>query len=113
MPTFIKSNVDATVNVNSEAIQSADYNYSDEALTLTFTMQRLASIIVDKIFERQDELDEELMAEWQLEILEQTELPNERDELNRLEEMLTKAISEDEFELAATLHKKIIKIKTK
>ena len=53
------------------------------------------------------------MAEWQLEILEQTELPNERDELNRLEEMLTKAISEDEFELAATLHKKIIKIKTK
>ena len=36
MPTFIKSNVDATVNVNSEAIQSADYNYSDEALTLTF-----------------------------------------------------------------------------
>ena len=76
-------------------------------------MQRLASIIVDKIFERQDELDEELMAEWQLEILEQTELPNERDELNRLEQMLTKAISEDEFELAATLHKKIIKIKTK
>ena len=76
-------------------------------------MQRLASIIVDKIFERQDELDEELMSEWQLEILEQTELPNERDELNRLEEMLTKAISEDEFELAATLHKKIIKIKTK
>jgi|TARA_R110002167_G_scaffold4684_8_gene22131 protein-arginine kinase activator protein McsA len=76
-------------------------------------MQKLASIIVDKIFERQDELDEELMAEWQLEILEQTELPNERDELNRLEEMLTKAISEDEFELAATLHKKIIKIKTK
>jgi len=76
-------------------------------------MQRLASIIVDKIFERQDELDEELMTEWQLEILEQTELPNERDELNRLEQMLTKAISEDEFELAATLHKKIIKIKTK
>ena len=75
-------------------------------------MQKLASIIVDKIFERQDELDEELMAEWQLEILEQTELPNEQDELNRLEEMLTKAISEDEFELAATLHKKIIKIKT-
>ena len=37
MPTFIKSNVDATVNVNSEAIQSADYNYSNEALTLTFT----------------------------------------------------------------------------
>ena len=37
MPTYIKSNVDATVNVISEAIQSADYNYSDEALTLTFT----------------------------------------------------------------------------
>ena len=33
---FVKSNVDATVNVNSEAIQSANYNYSDEALTLTF-----------------------------------------------------------------------------
>ena len=37
MPTFIKSNVDATVNVNSEAIKSADYNYGNEALTLTFT----------------------------------------------------------------------------
>lgn len=34
---YIKSNVDATVNVNSEAIKSADYTYSDEALTLTFT----------------------------------------------------------------------------
>jgi len=34
---YIKSNVDATVNVNSEAIKSADYTYSTEALTLTFT----------------------------------------------------------------------------
>ena len=34
---YIKSNVDATVNVDSEAIKSAYYNYSNEALTLMFT----------------------------------------------------------------------------
>ena len=34
--SYVKSNVDATVNVNSTAIDSADYNYSNEALTLQF-----------------------------------------------------------------------------
>ena len=34
---YIKSNVDATVSVNSEAIKSAYYNYANEALTLMFT----------------------------------------------------------------------------
>ena len=76
-------------------------------------MDRLASIIVDKMFERQDELDEEFMTEWQTQILVQTEMPNEQDELKRLEEMLTKAIEDEEFELAATIHQKITKLKSK
>lgn len=76
-------------------------------------MDRLASIIVDKIFERQAELDEEFMQEWQTQILIQTEMPNLDDELKRLEEMLTKAIEDEEFELAATIHQKITKLKSK
>ena len=76
-------------------------------------MNRLASIIVDKMFERQAELDEEFMTEWQTQILVQTEMPNEQDELKRLEEMLTKAIEDEEFELAATIHQKITKLKSK
>ena len=76
-------------------------------------MDRLASIIVDKMFERQAELDEEFMAEWQTQILIQTEMPNLDDELKRLEEMLSKALEDEEFELAATIHKKITKLKSK
>lgn len=76
-------------------------------------MDRLASIIVDKIFERQAELDEEFMEEWQTQILIQTEMPNLDDELKRLEEMLSKALEDEEFELAATIHKKITKLKSK
>ena len=76
-------------------------------------MDRLAEIIVDKMFERQAELDEEFMTEWQTQILVQTELPNKQDELKRLEEMLSKAIEDEEFELAATIHQKITKLKSK
>ncbi len=76
-------------------------------------MQKLASIITDMIFERQAELDEEFMAEWQTQILVQTEMPNKQDELKRLEEMLSKAIDDEEFELAATIHQKITKLKSK
>jgi len=76
-------------------------------------MQKLASIIVDKMFERQAELDEEFMTEWQTQILVQTAMPNEQDELKRLEEMLSKAIEDEEFELAATIHQKITKLKSK
>ena len=76
-------------------------------------MDRLASIIVYKMFERQDELDEEFMTEWQTQILTQTEMPNKQDELKRLEEMLSKAIDDEEFELAATIHQKITKLKSK
>ena len=76
-------------------------------------MDRLASIIVDKIFERQAELDEEFIEEWQTQILIQTEMPNLDDELKRLEEMLSKALEDEEFELAATIHKKITKLKSK
>ena len=76
-------------------------------------MNRLALIIVDMIFERQAELDEEFMSEWQTQILVQTEMPNKQDELKRLEEMLNKAIEDEEFELAATIHQKITKLKSK
>ena len=76
-------------------------------------MKKLASIITDMIFERQAELDEEFMAEWQTQILIQTEMPNLDDELKRLEDMLTKALEDEEFELAATIHKKITKLKSK
>ncbi len=76
-------------------------------------MNRLASIITNMIFERQAELDEEFMAEWQTQILVQTEMPNKQDELKRLEEMLSKAIEDEEFELAATIHQKITKLKSK
>ena len=76
-------------------------------------IDRLASIIVDKIFERQAELDEEFIEEWQTQILIQTEMPNLDDELKRLEEMLSKALEDEEFELAATIHKKITKLKSK
>ena len=76
-------------------------------------MDRLAEIIVDKMFERQAELDEEFMTEWQTQILIQTELPNKQDELKRLEEMLSKAIEDEEFDLAATIHQKITKLKSK
>ena len=76
-------------------------------------MNQLASMIVDKIFERQAELDEEFLAEWQEQIIEQTQLSNERDELKRLEALLSKAIEDEEFELAQRLHKRIVQIKTK
>jgi len=76
-------------------------------------MNKLASIITNMIFERQAELDEEFMAEWQTQILVQTEMPNKQDELKRLEEMLSKAIEDEEFELAATIHQKITKLKSK
>ena len=45
MPTYIKSNVDATVNVISEAIQSADYTYENEELTLTYAGGTRLSLI--------------------------------------------------------------------
>jgi len=34
--SYVKSNVDATVNVDSTAIETATYDYTSEALTLTF-----------------------------------------------------------------------------
>ena len=76
-------------------------------------MNQLALKIVDMIFERQAELDEEFMAEWQEQIIIQTQLPDPVDELNRLEELLQKALDDEEFELAAKIHKKITELKSK
>ena len=76
-------------------------------------IRRLASIIVDKIFERQTELDEEFLNEWQEQIIDQTALNNDQDEIQRLEKLLQKALDDEEYELAAKLHLRIIKLKTK
>lgn len=76
-------------------------------------MRRLASIIVDKIFERQAELDDEFLNEWQEQIIDQTALNNDQDEIQRLEKLLQKALDDEEYELAAKLHLRIIKLKTK
>jgi protein-arginine kinase activator protein McsA len=76
-------------------------------------MNQLAEKIVDLIFERQSELDEVFLADWQEEIIAKTQLQNEEHELIRLEVMLKKAVEDEEFELAAKLHKRINQIKNK
>jgi len=76
-------------------------------------MNQLAEKIVDLILERQAELDEVFLADWQEEIIVKTQLQNEEHELIRLEVMLKKAVEDEEFELAAKLHKRINQIKNK
>jgi len=76
-------------------------------------MNELAVKIVDLILERQAELDEIFLADWQEEIIIKTQLQNEEHELIRLEVMLQKAIEDEEYELAAKLNKRINQIKNK
>tara|TARA_R110002073_G_scaffold310741_1_gene481555 strand:- start:359 stop:604 length:246 start_codon:yes stop_codon:yes gene_type:complete len=76
-------------------------------------MNELAVKIVDLILERQAELDEIFLADWQEEIIVKTQLQNEENELIRLEAMLQKAIEDEEYELAAKLSKRINKFKNK
>jgi len=76
-------------------------------------MNQLAEKIVDLILERQAELDEVFLADWQEEIIAKTQLQNEEHELIRLEVMLKKAIEDEEYELAAKLNKRINQIKNK
>ena len=76
-------------------------------------MNELAVKIVDLILERQAELDEIFLADWQEEIIIKTQLQNEEHELTRLEVMLQKAIEDEEYELAAKLNKRINQIKNK
>ena len=76
-------------------------------------MNQLAEKIVDLIFERQAELDEVFLADWQEEIIVKTQLQNEAHELIRLEVMLKKAVEDEEYELAAKLNKRINQIKNK
>jgi hypothetical protein len=76
-------------------------------------MNELAVKIVDLILERQAELDEIFLADWQEEIILKTQLQNEEHELIRLEVMLQKAIEDEEYELAAKLNKRINQIKNK
>ena len=58
-------------------------------------MNELAVKIVDLILERQAELDEIFLADWQEEIIIKTQLQNEEHELIRLEVMLQKAIEDE------------------
>jgi hypothetical protein len=76
-------------------------------------MNELAVKIVDLILERQAELDEIFLADWQEEIIIKTQLQNEEHELIRLEVMLQKAIEDEEYELAAKLNKRINQLKNK
>ncbi len=76
-------------------------------------MNQLAEKIVNLIFERQAELDEVFLADWQEEIIVKTQLQNEEHELIRLEVMLKKAVEDEEYELAAKLNKRINQIKNK
>jgi protein-arginine kinase activator protein McsA len=76
-------------------------------------MNQLAEKIVDLIFERQAELDEVFLADWQEEIIVKTQLQNEEHELIRLEVMLKKAVEDEEYELAAKLNKRINQLKNK
>lgn len=76
-------------------------------------MNELAVKIVDLILERQAELDEIFLADWQEEIIIKTQLQNEEHELTRLEVMLQKAIEDEEYELAAKLNKRINQLKNK
>ena len=76
-------------------------------------MNELASKIVDLIFQRQDEIDAEFLDNWQQEIIIKTQLEDDDSELNRLEFMLQRAVEDEEFELAAKLHKRINQIKNK
>jgi len=76
-------------------------------------MNQLAEKIVDLIFERQAELDEVFLADWQEEIILKTQLQNEEHELIRLEVMLKKAVEDEEYELAAKLNKRINQLKNK
>ena len=76
-------------------------------------MNELAAKIVDLILERQAELDEIFLADWQEEIIVKTQLQNEEHELIRLDVMLQKAIEDEEYELAAKLNKRINQLKNK
>lgn len=76
-------------------------------------MNELAVKIVDLILERQAEIDEIFLADWQEEIIVKTQLQNEEHELIRLEVMLQKAIEDEEYELAAKLNKRINQLKNK
>ena len=76
-------------------------------------MNQLAEKIVDLIFQRQAELDEVFLADWQEEIILKTQLKNEEHELIRLEVMLKKAVEDEEYELAAKLNKRINQLKNK
>jgi len=76
-------------------------------------MNELAVKIVDLILERQAELDEIFLADWQEEIIVKTQLQNEESELIRLETMLQKAVEDEEYELAAKLSKRINQLKNK
>ena len=76
-------------------------------------MNELAVKIVDLSLERQAELDEIFLADWQEEIIIKTQLQNEEHELTRLEVMLQKAIEDEEYELAAKLNKRINQLKNK
>lgn len=75
-------------------------------------MEKLASLIVDKVFERQAELDEEFLAEYHennVLIVQQDAEPT----IDELQEKLHQAERDENYELASKLKHLIDKLKNK
>ena len=68
-------------------------------------MNRLASKIVDMIFERQAQLDDEWLKEWQAEYLRQNLAPNNEELLEELKQRLIDAEARGDYEECAKIHK--------
>jgi DNA-binding ferritin-like protein len=68
-------------------------------------MNQLASKIVDMIFERQAQLDEEWVKEWQAEYLRQELAPDNDELLDELKQRLKEAEARGDYEECAKIHK--------
>mgnify|MGYP003137444545 CR=1 FL=1 len=73
-------------------------------------IEKLAQLIVNKIFERQDEIDDQFLQEWQEEII-LKEIDKQKDLLLLLTEKLKEALKEEDYRLASEIKKQIDKLK--
>tara|TARA_Y100001973_G_C5170922_1_gene319025 strand:- start:929 stop:1171 length:243 start_codon:yes stop_codon:yes gene_type:complete len=73
-------------------------------------IEKLAQLIVNKIFERQEEIDDQFLQEWQEEII-LKEIDKQKDLLSLLTEKLKEALKEEDYKLASEIKKQIDKLK--
>ena len=73
-------------------------------------IEKLAQLIVNKIFERQEEIDDQFLQEWQEEII-LKEIDKQKDLLSLLTEKLKEALKEEDYRLASEIKKQIDKLK--